>query len=365
MSVNQTYHTWFQRLKQLWPVGSLPQIRNAAWFLAGLYESHSVQLQAIARKIPGQAKLPSRIRHLARFLQNARLRVRPSYAPMAKALLQDLARTLGEIRLIADGSQVAFHHQLLLISVAYRHRAVPIAWTWIPSARGHSGAWRQLALLAYVHELLPSDIPVSLVGDAEFGAVEVQEQVDAWHWNFVLRQKSNNQVRPGPDDPWQDFGSVIQHPGQVVWWPNARLTAKYDHPVNLLAYWQVGEQEPWLLATNLATVGEASRTYRRRMWTEELFGDLKGHGFDLESTHLLHFERLSRLTLLVVLLYDWMLWVGARTIKRGERHWVDRHDRRDLSLFQIGWRFIDRFITNDSPLPNALKPMSLLKVSGS
>ncbi len=101
------------------------------------------------------------------------------------------------------------------------------------------------------------------------------------------------------------------------------------------------------------------------MWTEALFGDLKGHGFDLESTHLLHFERLSRLTLLVVLLYVWMLWVGVRTIKRGERHWVDRHDRRDLSVFQIGWRFIDRFITNGSPLPNALKPMSLLKVSGS
>jgi hypothetical protein len=261
MSVNQTYDTWFQRLKQLWPEGPLPQIRNAAWFLAGLYESHSVQLQAIARKIPGQAKLPSRIRHLARFLQNARLRGRPSYAPMAKALLQDLARTLGEIRLIADGSRVAFHHQLLLISVAYRRRAVPIAWTWIPSARGRSSAWCQLALLAYVHGLLPLDVPVSLVGDAEFGAVEVQEQVDAGHWKFVLRQKSNNQVRQGPGDPWQDFGCVVQHPGQKVWWPNARLTAKHDHPLNLLAYWQVGEKEPWLLATNLATAVETSRTY--------------------------------------------------------------------------------------------------------
>jgi hypothetical protein len=96
-----------------------------------------------------------------------------------------------------------------------------------------------------------------------------------------------------------------------------------------------------------------------------LFGDLKRHGFDLESTHLRHIERLSRLTLLVALLYVWMLWTGVRTINQGERHWVDRHDRRDLSVFQIGWRFLAWFLTNQRPLPNCLRPIHLLKVSGS
>jgi len=362
MSVNQTYHIWFQWLKQLWPHESQPTVRNAAWFITGVFESHSVQLPAIARKIPSRAKLPSRVQRLARFLKGSTWRVRPSYAPLAKTLLQDLAHTLGEIRLIADGSRVAFHHQLLLISVAYRRRAVPIAWTWIPSARGHSSAWRQLALLAYVRSLLPPDVPISLIGDTEFEAATVQDQVAAWGWFFALRQKPNNLVRRTPHDPWQSFGSLVPHPGASVWWPNAELTAQHQRRVNLWAYWRVGEKVPWLVATNLPTAQATRRTYRRRMWTEELFGDLKGHGFDLESTHLRHFERLSRLTLLVVLLYVWMLWVGVRTIKRGERHWVDRHDRRDLSVFQIGWRFLDRFITNGDPLPNALKPMDLLKL---
>jgi hypothetical protein len=40
------------------------------------------------------------------------------------------------------------------------------------------------------------------------------------------------------------------------------------------------------------------------MWIEEMFGDLKGHGFDLESTHLRYFLRLARLTLAVVLLSE-------------------------------------------------------------
>jgi hypothetical protein len=49
----------------------------------------------------------------------------------------------------------------------------------------------------------------------------------------------------------------------------------------LLAYWKVGEKEPWLLATNLPNLRVALAAYCRRMWTEEMFGDFNKHGFDL------------------------------------------------------------------------------------
>ncbi len=68
-----------------------------------------------------------------------------------------------------------------------------------------------------------------------------------------------------------------------------------------------------------------------------MFGDLKGHGVDIESTHLRHFLRLSRLTLAVVLLYFWLIAFGAQTIKSGQRRLVDRNDRRDYSIFRIGF----------------------------
>ena len=73
-----------------------------------------------------------------------------------------------------------------------------------------------------------------------------------------------------------------------------------------------------------------------------MFGDLKKHGFDLEGTMLRTAEHLSRLTLVVAYLFDWLISAGAKIIHIGLRHFVDRKDRRDLSLFQIGWRFIDR-----------------------
>jgi hypothetical protein len=61
---------------------------------------------------------------------------------------------------------------------------------------------------------------------------------------------------------------------------------------------------------------------------------------------LRHFERLSRLTLAVALLYVWLMSIGTRTVRVGLRNVVDRTDRRDLSIFQIGFRFIERCVSN-------------------
>ncbi len=61
---------------------------------------------------------------------------------------------------------------------------------------------------------------------------------------------------------------------------------------------------------------------------------------------LRHFERLSRPALAVALLYVWLVSIGTRTIRDGLRVLVDRTDRRDLSIFQIGFRFIERCVIN-------------------
>jgi hypothetical protein len=88
-------------------------------------------------------------------LDNPAIRVREWYEPIARQWLQAQFRNLGEIRLMVDGTKVGFGHQLLIICLAYRKRAIPIAWTWVKHVRGHSTAAKQLALLAYVRKLLP------------------------------------------------------------------------------------------------------------------------------------------------------------------------------------------------------------------
>lgn len=346
MPTNHLYNTWFQRIRELRPQQRITQIRVFVWLLCGIYQSRSVNLSRIAGKIPGCAKLLSTTRRLNRLLNNPAIRVREWYEPIARQWLEAQFRHLGEIHLIVDGSKIGFQHQLLIVCLAYRKRAIPIAWTWVPYVRGHSSAGKQLALLAYVRKLLPKGAGVFLVGDSEFGAVEVLRQLERWCWFYVLRQKTNTHIWRREGEGWQDFGSFVQKSGQSVWLGRTYLSEQGIYPVNLLAHWGKGEKEPWCLATNLPDRQMTLRFYARRMWIEEMFGDMKRHGFDLESTMLRHFLRLSRLTLAVALLYVWLMSIGTQTVHAGLRHLVDRKDRRDLSIFQIGLRFIERRLTN-------------------
>jgi hypothetical protein len=285
---------------------------------------------------------------MRRLLDNPAIQVRYWYEPLAKMIIQRLAH--GEIRLIVDGSKVGFGHQLLLVAIAYRKRAIPLAWTWVKGSRGHSTVHKQKALLGYVHGLLPGKSSVLLVGDAEFGEVEVQKLLQKWHWRYVLRQKGRYLLRRKGQHHYQRLDSLISKPGQCQWLEACLLTAKYAHSVNFLAYWKPGEKDPWLLATNLVCPQATRQAYKRRMWIEETFADMKGNGFDLESTHLRHFLRLSRLTLAIVLLYVWLVAFGSQVIKSGHRHLVDRRDRRDHSIFRIGRNMVERLITNGSKI---------------
>jgi len=351
MPINKIYDTWNMKIRQLQPTERTTRIRNLTWLTVGIYQSRSVHLSRIAGKMPRKAKLLSFTKRLSRLLSNPSIDVRTWYEPIARSWLEKQASNLQQIRLIVDGTKVGFAHQLLIISMPYRKRAIPIAWIWVKHVKGHSTPEAQLALLAYVRSLLPQGIAVLLVGDSEFGAVEVLQQLDQWHWDYVLRQKCLTHVCLFGQTEWCDFGSYVEKPGMSIWLGKGWLTQTKIYPLNLFVHWKAGEDEPWCLATNLPDRQMTLQAYSRRMWIEEMFGDLKKHGFDLESTMLRHADRLSRLTLAVALLYVWSVSVGTKTIQNSLRHMVDRNERRDLSIFQIGLRFIERQLINSLSCP--------------
>ncbi len=354
MSVDRLYDIWFRRIRELLPMERITRVHNLVWLMVGLALSRSVHLSKIAAKLPLRATLLSTVQRLTRLLQNGAFQVRPWYRPLVQPLLSEAARH-GPIRLIADASKVSAHHRLLIVTLAYRKRALPLAWTWVNSAQGHSGAFKQLALLDYVRRLLPQEAQVVLVGDCEFGAVALLRQLQAWHWQYALRQRENTNVCVSAQCHWQHFADLVSAKDEPCWYPHALLTLELLS-TSLLAFWQSGQPQPWLLATNLPDARSALRAYRRRMWIEEMFGDWKGHGLDIEKTRLHHLYRLSRLTFAVALWYLWLVTQGSRTIKAAQRRLVDRKGRRDLSIFRIGLYMIDRRLALGQPCPIHLIP---------
>jgi hypothetical protein len=335
-----------------------------AWLMTGLFMGRCVHLSHIARKIPGKSQKLSKVKMLSRLLSNRHIQVRSWYEPIARRLLEITVGYNLPVRLLLDGTKVGNGHQLLMVALAFRRRALPLAWTWVRSKRGHSCEYKQRALLAYVHRLIPEEATVLMAGDSEFGGISVLQLLDQWGWGYALRQKGRLLLRPAGQERWQRCDDIVTQPGQSCWLTRVSLTQKHAYQTNFLAYWKRGEKEPWLLATNLPTARDTKTLYRARMWLEEAFGDFKKHGFDLEATRLQHVLRLSRLTLAVVLLYFWLVTFGTQAIKNGKRRLVDRNDRRDLSVFRIGFDMFERCLLNNEPISIRHVPY-LPKLSGS
>lgn len=362
MNPPQLYSSLHSFLLQTLPDDCDTRLTNLLFMMMGIFLARSVHLGHIARKLPSRAKRVSSEKRLHRFLANPMVQARNWFDPFAGWILV-CASAGGQIHLIIDSTKVAFGFRLLVVSVAYRRRSLPIAWMWVVGVRGHTTTKAQLALLMRVHVLLPRSSRVSLVGDCEFGRPLLIEFVQAWGWDYALRQPGDHLAWWQGNGRWQPLDAFLSGPG-CRWLGWIWLTQTHHQLTHLVVYWKKGQSKPWILATNLRSIRAAVRLYRRRMWIEEMFGDMKGHGFDLEASHLRSFIRLGRLTMVVCLLYLWLIALGRHVERAHLIDLVDRHDRHDLSIFRWGWDFLERCITLSDPIPSLL-PSNFCLVSGS
>jgi hypothetical protein len=288
-------------------------------------------------------------------LNNARLDVREWYRPVALQILHTYVGST--IRLVIDCTKIGFGYRLMTVSLVYRKRTLPLVWSVHFGSRGHTTSQEQIELLNYIRSLLPVDSQVWVLGDAGFQSVVLLHWLNRQHWHFVIRQPGNNMVAWAKQD-WIKLNEIELSEGEtrIIGW--VRLTQKHNAGwFWLILHWKTGEEEPWYLIADQSGRRDLIRLYALRMWVEEMYGDLKGHGFDLEATHLQDIDRISRLVLAVCISFVWLITLGAWVVKRGFRHFVDCKSRRDKSYFRIGWDWLARCLRLDDPIPVRFSPI--------
>ena len=344
----QIYHTILGQFRKWLADERITRLRNLALFVAGLYLARQVHLSRITDEWHVAGRGPSLVNRLRRFLSNIRISVRDYYRPVAESLISSF-RDL-PIRLIIDTTKIGFGARLLMVGIAYRKRALPLAWSVHRGKKGWVAVKKHIALLKYVFELIPKRSEVWLLGDSEFQHISLISWLEDEGWHYVLRQSGHNMVwwAGHPQVKLKDLGLQEGETRYLGW---VYLTREHHYgPVSMVLHWEEGEDEPWYLATDVEASRATIQTYRRRMWIEEMFGDMKKHGFDLESTHMRDLERLSRLVLGVSLVYAWLISLGSWVIKNGQRHLVDKKSRRDKSYFRIGWSWLKRRLAQGQSL---------------
>lgn len=350
----QYYYKVQEYLRQWLPSERITRIRNMALLIIGLHLSGAIHLSLIVRKWPVEGKDPSLVNRLWRFLNNPRVKVRQWYEPLVAEVLQGLVGQ--RIRLVIDCTKVGFNYRLMTIGLAYKRRTLPLAWSVHQGSKGHTAATAQLKLFKYVARLLPKRAEIWVLGDTEFQTIPLLTWLHQQGWYFVIRQQGKHKVR-WSGQSWIKINQLALQPGQTRYIGWVRLTQKHDAGwFWLILHWEKGEDEPWYLVSNRAGQRTLIRLYRTRMWIEEMYGDLKGHGFDLEATHLDDPDRISRLFLAVCITFVWFITLGSWVVKRGFRHFIDHKSRRDKSYFRLGWDWVERCLRLGHPIPFRFSP---------
>jgi hypothetical protein len=327
----------------------LPQVRASqldtlAVVLVGITQSVSAQLSAIARAMPLDTTQDAKEQRLRRLLDNERITQADHYQPIAQAALSGLKGQ--RVNLLIDRVLLRDHHNILVVSIGFRRRSIPLAWKALDH-RGASGLIDQQDLLTQALALLPEGVRVMVHGDSEF------RNQALFHW---LREQGHDVMlgvtggttvydRADADGPGMSLEGHVGTSAEIVYLPQVYLTQERHGPVNVLAWWDKDDEGRPLIRASMTNLPATRRTYRRgkrRMWIETVFRDWQSGGFHLDRSGITDRDRLERLLLPLVIAYLWLVSIGRWVVKRGYRRLIDDGTARTwhYSLFQlgVGWK---------------------------
>lgn len=330
-------------------------LTTLAMLISGIVASKSVNLPAIAGKVPTMTKIDSQVKRFSRWVDNQRVDYECYYLPYAQQLVASLAHQSGlaheKLVLIMDGSSVGRGCRTLMLSVVYKNRALPLAWLVAAGSKGCFSEENHIALIQQVKEIVPEDAHVIFLGDGEFDGIDLLAEIDGYSWEYVCRTAKDTVLCQ--DSEATSFEKLQVSPGGCIVLSAATMTQKCYGPVQAIAWWDEEYENPIYLVSNLAPHEDPCKWYSLRFCIETLFSDQKSRGFHLHKSHLSDPDRLAQLMIAACLAYIWMIYLGNMAIQQGWSKIIHRTDRCDLSLFQLGLRLLDYFLNQDMKIPVA------------
>jgi hypothetical protein len=328
----QLYRKLTKELQRRLPQASKAQVCNQALLTQALVFSDNCHLPNLALQLPLEGQRENLIQRLRRFLDNCRVRPQVHYHPLVDQMFARWPD--GEVNLVMDRTDIGQEKSILLLAVAFKHRAIPLSWRVLPF--GGTGEALQIALLKEMQPYLPAGKRVMFYGDSEFRAVGLQTYCRQQEWGWQVGVKSDTLFHQG-DENWQPLHTISIERGQRRYLHNLTLTQSNAFgPVALMVDWTYEGDTPRYVVCHRPTHGHTWRQGRKRFWIEPTFRDWKSYGFDLESSQITADHRLDRLLLGMATATLWLLHLGHWLITTNRHTCLVAQQRRDYSRFRLG-----------------------------
>ena len=216
-----------------------------------------------------------------------------------------------QLAVALDATTLGQRFVVLALSVLYRGCAIPVAWTILPAGKKH--AWRPewLRMLRQVRTAVPRRFFVIVLADRGLYARWLYRRIVRLGWHPLLRVNLGGSFRPAASARYQPLRSFVPQPGtQWVGSGTAFVGPRRRLNCTLLARWDEGYTDPWLLLTDLAPSAGDACWYGLRAWIEQGFKITKRGGWQWQRTRMNDPQRAARLWLAVAVATLWLLSVG-------------------------------------------------------
>jgi len=265
-----------------------------------------------------------------------------------------------------DATTLGTRFTVLALSVVYRGCAIPVAWTVLPATANH--AWRRewLRMLRQVRRAVPRSWTVIVLADRGLYARWLLRRITRLGWHPFLRINTGGTLRPQGHVRAVPLKTLVPEPGTT--WQGTGIAFKGRHRqlhCTLLARWEAGYNDPWLILTDLPPEASTAGWYGLRAWIEQGFKITKRAGWQWQRTRMTRPERAARLWLAVAVATLWVLSVGGEADEDIPASTVPqvtdlipillRRRRatclRLVSVFRRGWTIILVALLDQAPLP--------------
>jgi hypothetical protein len=288
------------------------------------------------------------------------LAVTTCFAPLLRWVLSWWAGP--QLALALDASSLGERFVVLALSVLYRGCAIPVAWAVLPANRPRAWKPEWLALLDQVQGVVPTHYTVIVLADRGLYARWLYQRILKLGWHPYLRINRGGTFRPtgrgylplnyfcpAPGTRWAGTGTAFQGPAR-------RLDC------TLLARWEEGYQDPWLILTDLPPTASEAGWYGLRAWIEQSFKLAKRDGWQWQHTRMTDAERAARLWLALAVATLWLLSVGEEAaadipestlpeLPANQLHPRRRDGWPLVSVSRRGRAFLLAILLSDQPLP--------------
>jgi transposase len=325
--------------------------------ILALLESKSVNLARLCLTSQSNVLSDSMYKRMKRFIANS------SFCPSQLiSFIMNILNLDETITLILDRTNWKFgktHINILYLAISYKGLGIPIVWTWLEDKkRGNSDHFDRIDLIETFMKMIDKTRIKVILGDREFIGFHWIHWLEENKIPYIFRLKENGQY-------------ISNAHGKMVMAHSLCLTLKAGESISF-GKRKIGKTDPYetyvsglrnhtgeiVMLLHSESIKEPCNVYRERWQIEVLFRLLKSGGFDLETTHVTHPERLDTLlsVLAIALIFSAMVGLHYEEHKKIP---IKKHGFKEKSSTRVGLDCLIMLIRNTKEFLDLNKTLRL------